>query len=56
MTFKKINFNVNKMKYKNYIINWKVIKGVLFISVNAKPFIFKGIDHREEYAGDLLLV
>lgn len=44
------------MKYKNYIINWKVIKGVLFISVNAKPFIFKGIDHREEYAGDLLLV
>lgn len=44
------------LKYKHYIINWKVIKGVLFISVNAKPFIFKGIDHREEFAGNLLLV
>ena len=44
------------MKYKKYNINWKVIKNVLFISINAKPFIFKGIDYREDSAGDLMLI
>lgn len=44
------------MKYKRYHINWKVTNNVLFISVNAKPFIFKGIDYREDTAGDLMLV
>ena len=44
------------MKYKRYHINWKVANNVLFISVNAKPFIFKGIDYREDTAGDLMLV